>query len=225
MSALEWIVYYFDLLPIVVSLLLLILHKRIGKPLWVILLFTTFSFLNNTKIIYNINHNIGYLSFLYAFTIVEYSCFAIFIYSVLQSSYFKKSLLACSFLFICFCLFNIFFQPTYSFDSLQSSIEALILLIFCIFFLFEQINKPQVQFIYSSYKFWVVTGILIYLASTFFLFVFAASLPKEEKAAYWFINNISNILRNIFFAIAILINAQSPKSPKSMESDYQPFLN
>lgn len=228
MTTLEWIVYLFDLLPIVVSLYLLVLSKRIGKLIWVILFYNFCSLLNNTIINYSNYHHISYFFYLYLFTIVEYSCFAIFIYSVIQNKYLKKSLIACSVLFICFCLFNIFFQPKYSFDSLQTSIEALILLIFCILFLFEQINKPEVVFIYSSYKFWVITGILIYLACTFFLFVFAASLPQKEADQYWFINSYSNILRNIFFTIAILVYAKSPKTPlppTSMEPDYQPFLN
>jgi len=92
-------------------------------------------------------------------------------------------------------------------------------------FLFEQISKPETVFIYSSFKFWVIIGILVYLAATFFLHGFAASLPTETANKYWFINHYSNMLRNVLFAIAIIVSVKTPKKPHSMESGYQPFLN
>src|SRR4051794_36833584 len=96
MSVLEWIVYLFDLLPIVVFLFLLALNKRIAKQLWVILFFNICSLLNNTIVIYYGNHNLDYSLFLHIFTIVEYSCFAVFIYNVIQNRFAKKFLLVCS---------------------------------------------------------------------------------------------------------------------------------
>ena len=197
-------------------------------PLWVILFYCAYSFSNNTKVMYDSDHGRNSFFLFYVFTIVEYLLFAIFIYTVLGRPVLRKALIVCSALFTSFCLFNIFSQPKYHFDSLQTSIESLILLIFCILFFFEQINKPQVVFIYSSYKFWIVTGILIYLAATFFLYGFAASLPKGVANEYWPINYFSNILRNVFFTVALLIQANAPKkpaAPTSMEPDYQPFLN
>lgn len=197
-------------------------------PLWVILCYSTYSFVSNSKVVYDSLHGQSYIILLYIFTIVEYSLFATFIYKVLQKPYLKKALLACSFLFTAFCLFNVFFQPTYRFDSLQTSIEALILLIFCIFFLFEQISKPELVFIYSSYKFWVITGILIYLAATFFLYGFAASMSLKQREEWWVISHISNILKNLLFAIAIIVYVKTPEPSITRMPDergYQPFLN
>lgn len=225
MSILEWIAYYIDLLPIIIFVIFLFSKKKIMKPLWVILFYCIYSFANNTKLVYAFEHNQKSTIFLYLFTVVEYVLFAIFIYSVLQKDAIKRALLVCSILFIGFCLFNIFFKPQYQFDSLHTSIESIILLIFCIMFLFEQINIPETIFIYSSYKFWVIIGILVYLAATFFLYGFAASLPTKTAQQYWVINHISNILRNLLFVIAIIVYVKTPKNPKPMETGYQPFLN
>jgi hypothetical protein len=228
MSTLKWIVYYFDLLPIAVFLFFLVTKKKLATPLWVILLYNSYSFANSSKNIYNFRHGIDSSLLFYIFTLIEYILFALFIYAVLEKALYKRMLIFCSVLFTLFCLFNIFFQDKVWFDSQQSGIESLLLLIFCILFLFEQINKPELVFIYASYKFWIVTGILIYLATSFFLYVFALSLPKDQVDQYWVINHFSSILRNLFFAIAIIVYAKSPKTPlppKSLESDYKPFLS
>lgn len=227
MPTLLWIDYYFYLLPIAVFLFFLISKRKIVTPLWVILFYCLYSFANNSKIIYDSLNGQNSHLFLYIFTIVEYSLFATFIYLVLEKAVFKRALLFCSFLFTAFCLFNIFFQPKYRFDSVPTAIESLILLVFCILFLFEQINKPEQVFIYSSYKFWIITGILVYLAATFFLYVFAASLPLEQLRQWWDINHFGNILKNIFFSIATIIHAKASKPPphNPIERSYQPFLN
>jgi hypothetical protein len=228
MDTLAWIVYFLDLLPIIIFLFFLTVRKKPEKALWVIFFYSTYSFASNSKVIYDLFHGHSFNLLAYIFTLVEYLLFATFLYMVLSKPFLKRALLFCSVLFTSFCLINIFFQPKYQFDSLQSAIESLLLLIFCILYLFEQINKPQVVFIYASYKFWIITGILTYLATSFFLYAFAASLPFEQAQQYWVINHISNILKNILFAISIIVYAKSPKTPlppKSLESDYQPFLN
>jgi hypothetical protein len=229
MSALEWIAYFFGLLPIMVFLFFLFYRKSFQIPLWVILLYSIYSFANDTKAVYDHFHDGASLILLYIFTIVEYSLFALFIHRVLGNPFYKRALILCSVLFIAFGLFNILFQPQYQFDALQTSIEVLILLVFCILFLFEQINKPEITFIYASYKFWIITGILIYVALNLFLFGFASTLPNEIAQQYWFINNISSIFKNIFFAIAIIIHVKTPKPPLIQkppeQQDYLPYLN
>jgi hypothetical protein len=133
-----------------------------------------------------------------------------------------------SVLFLTFCLYLVTQENLDIFDSVQCSISAIILIAFCIIYLFEQINKPELTFIYSSYKFWIVTAILIYLAATLFLYGFASSLPTRVRQEYWVINHISTILKNILIATAIIIHLKSPKSPKEpppVGTDYQPYLN
>src|SRR6476661_5052231 len=121
MSILEWIVYYFDLLPIVVFLFFFLRKKKIAMPLWVILFYCLYSFANNSKIIFDYLHKQESSLILYIFTIIEYLLFTAFIYTFLDKPFWKRALLICSALFTTFCLFNIFFQPKYSFDSFQTA--------------------------------------------------------------------------------------------------------
>jgi hypothetical protein len=85
------------------------------------------------------------------------------------------------------------------------SVEAILIIVYCIFFLYEQIKNPNSFYIYRSKKFWITIGLLLYFSSTLFLFIYAANLTKQEYLAYWAINDIFNILKNILFSISFLI--------------------
>src|SRR5688500_6594464 len=103
MSTLEWITVYIELLPIVVFLIFIKNKIKMERPLWVILIYSAYSFLNNLKVAFNFLEGKNSLIYLYIFTIVEYSLFAFFIYIILQKAYLKRALLICSILFIAFC--------------------------------------------------------------------------------------------------------------------------
>jgi ABC-type Na+ efflux pump permease subunit len=61
----------------------------------------------------------------------------------------------------------------------------------------------------------IVVGLLLYLSSTFFLFVIASRLPVEEMQKYWSINSYSNILTNLIISFAFLLSktAASQRNP------------
>jgi len=74
-----------------------------------------------------------------------------------------------------------------------------------VFFLFQELNNPHTLFIYQNSNFWFVFGILMYLAGNFFLFLQASNVSAEDRDAYWSINFICNILKNLLFALAFYL--------------------
>jgi hypothetical protein len=54
----------------------------------------------------------------------------------------------------------------------------------------------------------------LYLAGTFFLFVYSTSLSLSEANNYWIINYIANILKNVLFALAIIVHAKEKPAQK-----------
>ena len=211
--------YYSDLLPVIAFFLFLI--KRKEKVFWVIFFYSICSFITNTVLLNNQNESI--VTVLSVFTGVEYIFFSVILYLFISSHIIKKLIVFISIFFILFLITTILFESKYQFDSLQTSIESILIIGFCIIFLFEQINQPQLSFIYTSYNFWIVIGILTYLAITFFLYVFAASLPLEVADEYWIINHIASILKNILFTIAIILYVKPPKMHN--HGEYRPFLS
>jgi hypothetical protein len=153
------------------------------------------------------------------FSIVEYSLFAYFLYASYKEKVFKIILLICSALFYTIAIMNITRGKTESFDSLSASLEASLLIIYSIFFLYEQIKDPTVFYVYYSKKFWIIIAILIYFSSTLFLFIYAVNLTRAQYKFYWSLNNLFDTLKNLLFAVSFAMKKnKQPKQP--LESFY-----
>jgi hypothetical protein len=167
----------------------------------------------NAKIIYNT---------LSAFTLIEYIVFSYLLYSIIENRIFRIIIIAAS---APFALFTIFFffanAESNTFDSLPASIESILIVAFSIFYLFDQMSKPQVIFIYQEPHFWFVVALIISFSGTLFLFIQASNLTLEVRDNFWKINLFSNIIKNILFAIAF-----STKKSNNLQQPYEnPFEN
>ncbi|NII27118.1 hypothetical protein HB364_18665 [Pseudoflavitalea sp. X16] len=146
------------------------------------------------------------------FTVVEYTLFSIFLSFNFKSKKIKKLILFALPLFYIIVLYYIFNRDqSNNFDAIPASLESILIIIFCVIFFFEQIRDMEVSFIYSSKTFWIIVAILIYMAATFFLFISAEFVSQQERRSYWFINSISNILKNVLLAIAFIIPNYKPR--------------
>ncbi len=147
--------------------------------------------------------------------------FAYFIFTLLQSKFVKKYLIVSSIVFFLFFILYTYVLPknVKYIDSIPIGVETILILIFSFYYLYEQTNDTSSLFIYNKYTFWVILGIVIYLAGSFFIYIFADTIPPKEMKRYWFITNIFSILKNIFFCIAIWINAKPQKD--SLKYDFE----
>jgi magnesium-transporting ATPase (P-type) len=124
----------------------------------------------------------------------------------------KQIIVGAAPLFLLLVLYSLFNKnQSNNFDAIPASIESILIIIFCVCFFFEQIREMEVSFVYSSKTFWIIVAILIYMSATFFLFVSTQYFTQEERKAYWFINYISNIIKNLLLATAFIIPNPKPK--------------
>jgi hypothetical protein len=225
------IAYYSDILPIVFFLVFLnkIRHERI---LWVIFIYAIISFINVTLLLYVFRDNDlkGYFA-MSIFTAIEFVCFVLVFIYLLKSEVLLSIVKVISLAFLFFCIFSIVGSNHQTqFDSIQSSIASLLIIMFSIFYFYEKINEPQLKFIYSDYHFWIILAFLIYLSATLFLYVYVTSLPRAEADEWWILNSIGNIAKNILFSIAIIkfvnnpSNLNTPKTPKAPKEPTTPNI-
>jgi hypothetical protein len=144
------------------------------------------------------------------FTLVEYFCFTAIAYRLIKNLLVKKIILLFSFCFFIFSVIAFYQDKNLSFDSITVALEEILVIVYCIYFFFEQIKTPQSSFIYESHSFWIITGILVYVAGTFFLFITLFKINNAERDDFWIINLIFNSLKNMFFAIAFFIKKETP---------------
>jgi hypothetical protein len=165
------------------------------------------------------------LPILYAlYTIIESLFLSYYLYISFKNNFFKKSLLVLSIVFVVIALFNLYtivFQSSTSqlIDTIPVSTSALILMIFSILYLFEEIQTPKIGFVYSKPNFWIVVGIMIYFSGTFFLFLQYSALSNSDKDNFWIINIICIILKNIFFSISFMLPKENETS-KDLDNSY-----
>jgi hypothetical protein len=98
----------------------------------------------------------------------------------------------------------------FKFDSLTAGFECLFAIILCVAYYIERVTSADTNYAYSIPNFWIVTGFLLYLASSFFLVLNLLDIASER--AYDYIIGSSVILRNILIAIAFTMKEPKPQS-------------
>ena len=209
------------LLPIITFLAFCL--RKSSKSLWVIFIYTLLEFFtdifqSSTK--WGNDHNFEIFGI---FEIVEYSMFAYFFYLSIDNRVIKKIIVFISILILLLLTITFIKSEKREFDSITASVESIAIIGLSLIYFFEQINKPQDNFIYSSPNFWIVIAFMIYMSGTLFLFIIANSLSTKEMEKYWAINNLSNVITNIIFCIAFLVNRFVSRSP-ILEKPYEDVL-
>lgn len=124
---------------------------------------------------------------------------------------------------IAFAVFQLIYSNRLSslyFDSIPIGVETILVLIFSIYFLFEEINNPNIIFLYNNYRFWIIVGFMIYLAGSFFIYILANFLSRPQLLFYWQFIDVFLILKNIFFTIGILVFALQSKFTNQYFTDF-----
>ncbi len=180
----------------------------------IVIIYTCYSLTNDIVIEKKLLNSIGIDStFLMSiFTIVEFTFLFYYLYHILANKKIKAFLLVSTFIFFVVAFINIyknFVQNSLSLDTIPIAVSSIILIIGSIAYFFEQIQTPEVSFIYSKPSFWVVVGIMIYFSGTFFLFLQYENLSDTDKKTFWIINMFCLILKNIFFSISFILKPEN----------------
>lgn len=213
---------YTDLLPILLFINLAFRGKReVNKGLWVIFFYCVLVALNDNILFLVIPDS--YSSYLFSiFTLVEYLAFSLFLLFHSDNKRLKQFLLAVFLLFSIFIGVYFLIVPFDFLDSVPVGVETILVIGFSVFFLYEQVNKSNVL-LYNTSAFWIITGFLIYLAGSFFIYLYANQVPIEELKKFWFITFIFTSIKNIFISIGFWLQAKKPDIHHPNE--FQPFLN
>ncbi|MEO6404435.1 MAG: hypothetical protein ABIY51_05685 [Ferruginibacter sp.] len=140
----------------------------------------------------------------------RFACFCIFFLQLPQNSFrrLKKALIIMSGLFIIinFIFFENFLNPDHLSGNLLAA-EAYLLLVYCMqYYLSELRNDDEV--IFQGPDFWIVTGLSIYVVTSFFVFLFYLPLLNYDPMLadrMWNFHNIAFIIFCIFITKALYV--------------------
>jgi len=216
---LQTLAYISEILPIIFYLSFI--KRNRGEGLWVIFLYCSISLLYEPVFSILGKKMIPKFYIYTSFTILEFTLFSFFFYSSLKQKRFKyiPVIGAVIFYAIAFSILAVK-RSKDPFDSLSASVEALLIISYCILLLYEQITDPTIIFVYNTKKFWVIIAFFLYFSSTLFLFLYAANFTKQERHNYWVINNFFEMLKNILFSISFILkkNAKRPYSIDNLDN-------
>lgn len=197
------IALYSELLPIVCFIVYLSKSKaKLG--LTIVFYYCLYDFLLNFAFTLPLNNSIK-IFLLSSFTLIEFILFSSFFYITTTSGKFRRLIILATVIFSIFTVIYFFFGVQNRIDSIPIGIESVLMILFSFYFLYDQVNNIQNTFIYNNYIFWIVLGIMIYLSGSFFIYLYASQ--SKEAINYWFVTDIFMAIKDLFFAIAILINA------------------
>ncbi|MBX3254465.1 MAG: hypothetical protein KF862_10020 [Chitinophagaceae bacterium] len=99
------------------------------------------------------------------------------------------------------------------FNSNLTGLTYFVFLLFSIYYLFERMKNPTEIYLFSSPVFWVVVGIIIFSAGTFFPFIYARNYMNESEFLdlYDMIHDPLYIIKNVFFSLAMLTKDKESK--------------
>lgn len=159
------------------------------------------------------------------YAIFEYLFFTSFFFLSTKNKKFKILIAVISFLYLVFDVIFLRSGKT-NFDFWAALFTTILIVIYSVFLLYEQVNAPLAEnqynstsplIIYQSYPFWIVIGCIIYLSGTLFVFLYTSDLKDKAFSSLWGINYVFEIIKNVCFAVAFIL----AKNKKNIES--QPF--
>jgi hypothetical protein len=203
------IAFYSEVLPI--ALFLLFLKRNRGEGLGVIFFYCCVSCLTESIVFNRLHIDIPDYVHDSSFTILEFSVISFFTYSSLRGKKLKFVPIIGALIFYPIAVIN-FSKGLDSFDSVPASLEAIIIISYCILLLYEQINNPEVLFVYNTKKFWITIAFFLYFSANLFLFLYARTFTQEQIDKYWTINNLFEILKNILFSVSFIMK-KTDKNP------------
>lgn len=207
------IAFYSEVLPI--ALFLLFLKRNRGEGLGVIFFYCCVSCLTESIVFNRLHIDIPDYVHDSSFTILEFSVISFFTYSSLRGKKLKFVPIIGALIFYPIAVIN-FSKGLDSFDSVPASLEAIIIISYCILLLYEQINNPEVLFVYNTKKFWITIAFFLYFSANLFLFLYARTFTQEQIDKYWTINNLFEILKNILFSVSFIMK-KTEKNPYSAD--------
>jgi len=158
----------------------------------------------------------------YIYTLFEYLFFAFILYLNIQTKLLKRIVGLCILGFIAFQVTFYITQMDAKLDAVPVGIETILIFIFIFFFFYEQFLNVKDQFIYAHYCFWICIGMLIYLGGNLFFNLLANHLDTDN---FWYTTYIIETVKNLLFAVGLLIYIKSPETTLSNKNSKIPYLD
>ena len=139
------------------------------------------------------------------FTVIEFLSFSVILNQIITNNRLKKLILYSGVIFFVSLLFDLITNPIENFDSLPTGVESILILLYCILVLYEQITMGKPLF---SFPVLFSISLILFFSGTFFLFILSQNNFENEEFSvlYDYIVAISKILMTLLISLGLIAN-------------------
>ncbi len=195
MTLFDYVIWYGSVFSPVVPLLFT--WKRLNHFERIIVLSIGVSFFSDLLTTFVLT---GYnYSFLHIYGLIEAIILLKFFHTTLKS---QKLILILGIVFITLYLLDSFLLEWNSFNRIGRSFEAATFICLSLLLFYQFYKEEKIVFIENTSIFWFNIAILTYFSGAFFSFLLSNEILSGMIPS-WILHNLSNILKNILFAIGL----------------------
>jgi hypothetical protein len=152
-------------------------------------------------------YHVSNLFFFHLFTPVEAVFLLLFFKHVFTAPNITKIIQLLIIVFPTYCLVNfIFLQNSNVFNTYTHPLEAILFIALCVYYFFHKSKHEELEATWTSFPLnWVISGLLLYFSSAFFLYIFSnfliSNYSTQVNLYIWNIHGALIILMNLLCAI------------------------
>ncbi len=140
------------------------------------------------------------------FVIINIIFFSVIYYMAFVNSLQKKITLILSGLALVLGLYSC--KDIFDYPTVSNTASSIVFIVLALLFFFQLLTRQEFVHIEKQGFFWFNASVLFYFSINIFLFMLIAMIPLLERPSYYIINNITNIIANLLFTIALLCRPQ-----------------
>jgi len=144
----------------------------------------------------------NYISF-NTYLLIETICLYVFYQKIVFGKLVKKILSVVIILLVLFWINGFIKAGQNEFLYYSVTFENIFILVFAIYYYYEQVIILNKSYIYTKIRFWIVTAFFVNAAGTFFLLLYIPSLNNEDQQRYYLLNYLFVIIRTVLLSIAM----------------------
>ncbi len=143
---------------------------------------------------------------MHLFIILNIIYFALVYYKIFFSKSLKIFALVLSSFALVFALY--YCKNLNHYPSQSNTASGITFILFSLLYFYQLLNRQEFLHIEKQGLFWFNTGVLMYFSINIFLFMLFTKLPEAKRPIFYMINNITNVIANLVYTIALLCKPQ-----------------
>jgi hypothetical protein len=158
------------------------------------------------------------------YTFIEFLSFSLIYFLNVKAKIFRRFNLAIFLFFVIFEIAYFFKVEVKAMDSIPIGIETVVIFAYIFYFFYEYFMTVSSEYVYDSFCFWISIGIMLYLGSSFFVYILSEHLGEDDRSRFMNLSYIMETVKNILFSVAIVV-ATRQNSKQKIPMQNVPYLD